>query len=102
MRLNKLVYCIETLKPPTHSDLEKSADKASEIQARKNIYKKIADLWPEAGWVTSTNISSQCEEPEIRSFSAAETDSAASLSALTDATQKKKIERAAAREEADA
>ncbi len=37
--------------------LENSAEQHSEINARKDCYKKMAALFPEEGWTTSTNIS---------------------------------------------
>lgn len=37
--------------------LENSTEQHSEINARKDCYKKMAALFPEEGWTTSTNIS---------------------------------------------
>lgn len=37
--------------------LENSAEQYSEINARKACYKQMAELFPEEGWTTSTNIS---------------------------------------------
>jgi hypothetical protein len=42
-------------------NLENSSEKASMTNARKQIYKKIFDLWPESGWTTTTHISRECE-----------------------------------------
>lgn len=43
------------------SSLEGSSEKASVINARKIIYKRINDLWPPDGWTTTTAISRECE-----------------------------------------
>ena len=34
------------------------------IMARKNLYARLAELLPEPGWATSTQISRECECPE--------------------------------------
>ena len=37
--------------------LENVPDSYSEINARKAMYKRIADLFPEEGWVNTTHVS---------------------------------------------